>query len=236
MPLSIAVCIPCAPKDIKYLKYCLASVQAQTRPADAVIVSISSTPDPSKVLIDLSGITIPLDIIYTATDKYAGANRNIAAKKAVENGADILSFFDADDIMHPRRLERIEDIFLKHPGTTALVHSLIMGKRGDMDMYEGKEKIPWNPITNDYISEPFVSQGSEKCYLIKFQQSYRKLLPAHGEVHNGHVSVLSSYWLNNPYNEEMKLGQDSHFTGTLLRSKHKLDYTGDCLSLYMGKQ
>jgi glycosyltransferase involved in cell wall biosynthesis len=233
MPLSIAVCIPCAPKDIKLLKYCLKSVQAQTRPADSVIVSISGVADPSKVLIDLSGITVPVDIIYSTNDKYAGGNRNIAAKKAVEKGADILSFFDADDMMHPRRLERIEDIFLKDPETIAVVHSLIIGKRGDMDMYEGKEKIPWNPITNDYIPNAFISQGTPKFYFIKFQECFRKPLPAHGEVTNGHASVLASYWAKNPCNEEMRIGEDSHYTGTLLHLNNKLAYTGDCLSIYM---
>lgn len=234
MPLSIAVCIPCAPKDIKYLKYCLASVQAQTRPADAVIVSISSTPDPSKVSIDLSGITIPVDIIYSATNKYAGANRNIAAKRAVENGADILSFFDADDIMHPRRLERIEDIFLKHPENTAVVHSCIQNPRGDINVYNGTTQIPWNPITNDYIPNAFVWQGKEGGYFLAFQMCFRKKdIPRHGSAHNGHVSVISSYWVNNPYDEGMRLGQDSHFNGVLLRSNNKIGYTGDCLSLYM---
>ena len=234
MSSRIAVCIPCAPKDRGYLRYCLLSVQAQTRPADFVVVSLSIIQDPAKLILDLSGITMPVHFLYHKEDLFAGANRNRAAVQAVELGADILSFFDADDIMHPRRLECIEYHFKTQPQMTGLLHHFLVGPKLDMQVYKGEKEIPWEPIINHFLERGYEINQYRGLDIIKFQRCFIKnIRRGYGMAANGHISVKASHWINNPYRNDVKMGEDNHFSASILRAKEILGYTCDTLSLYM---
>jgi glycosyltransferase involved in cell wall biosynthesis len=233
---KIAVCIPCASKDIKYLKACIGSVKAQTRQPDFVIVSISSIENEGS--LDLPDIEIPIEYIYSKGLVHPGGNRNLAAKKAVEMGADLLTFFDADDIMHPRKIEETESHFMKHPEITAFLHSYLTGPKGDMRIYEGKIAIPWQPLTGEYIKSPFhyytCEAGGGNCLL--FINSFMKSTsPGYGYVHNAHMTVKASFWKDHPYSEiKGPLGycEDTNFSASIITSGLIIGYTPDMLSLY----
>ena len=228
------MCIPCAPKDRGYLRYCLLSVQAQTRPADYVVVSLSGVQDPAKLILDSSGITMPVHYLYHKEDLYAGANRNYAALKALDFGADILSFFDADDIMHPRRLECIEYHFKAQPKMTGLLHHFLVGPKDDVEIYRGEKEIPWEPIINDLIDNPFIINTYRNQDIIKFQNCFaKKIRRGYGMAANGHITVLASHWFQSPYINTIMRGEDNHFSAGVLRKGGILGYTCDTLSLYM---
>lgn len=234
MPHKIAVCIPCAPKDCVYLKYCLLSVQAQTRRPDIVIVALSNIADPSKLVIDLSGITIPVEYVYSPKTLFAGANRNLAAKRAVELGATLLSFFDADDIMNPLRLELVEKLFDTHEDLVGLLHHFIVGPKSDMDVYKGVKPIPWEPILNDYLRTPYLVNQYNRLNIIKFQNCFaKKIRRGYGMGANGHITVLAEFWTANQYLETIGKGEDNHFSASILVNKKILGYTCDTLSCYM---
>lgn len=234
MSPKIAVCIPCAPKDRGFLQYCLLSVQAQTRPADIVVVAFSIIADPTKLTLDLSGVTIPVEFVYSPKALFAGANRNLAAARACELGADILSFFDADDLMHPQRLERIEATFTEHPEITGLIHHFMVGPKANLDIYKGVKEIPWEPIIGDYMKSPYTVNDYRGLKIIKFQNCFtRKIRRGYGMAANGHISVTAAFWKENPYIENAKTGEDNHFSASILVKKQFLAYTCDTLSIYM---
>lgn len=234
MPHKIAVCIPCAPKDRGYLKYCLFSVQAQTRQPDIVVVALSIIADPTKLVMDLSGVTIPIEYVYSPKTLFAGANRNLAAAKAHELGATLLSFFDADDIMHPRRLECIEKIFEENPKITGLVHHFMVGPKSDMAIYRGEKPIPWEPIIHDYLKSPYTVNIYRNLNIIKFQMCFmRKIRRGYGMAANGHISVRADFWKEHPYLETIIKGEDNHFSASILVARQELAYTCDTLSCYM---
>jgi glycosyltransferase involved in cell wall biosynthesis len=234
MPHKIAVCIPCAPKDRGYLKYCLLSVQAQTRPPDIIVVALSIIADPSKLVMDLSGVTIPIEYVYSPKTLFAGANRNLAATRAINLGATLLSFFDADDIMHPNRLEYIERVFDEHPEITGLVHHFMVGPKGDMAVYNGTKPIPWEPILGDFMKNPYCVNIYNRLNIIKFQNCFaKKIRRGYGMGANGHITVLAEFWKANPYLEEIGKGEDNHFSASILVAKQFLAYTCDTLSCYM---
>jgi glycosyltransferase involved in cell wall biosynthesis len=100
--MRIGVAIPCFIKHINRCYELLDSINAQTRLPDEVVVSCSSSKPEDFVKREYK---FPLTVI-TTEDKYNTAqNRNSAASKLT---TDIISFIDADDIMHPQRLEAIE--------------------------------------------------------------------------------------------------------------------------------
>jgi glycosyltransferase involved in cell wall biosynthesis len=56
--------------------------------------------------------TFPLQIITNEDKKCAAQNRNIAASLLTD--VDYITFIDADDIMHPQRMEIIINVFKEH--------------------------------------------------------------------------------------------------------------------------
>lgn len=103
--MKIGVAIPCFIKHIDRCLELLDSINNQTRLPDQVVVSCSST---EKAKFPEQEYKYPVKVIVTEERKNASENRNIAAKLL---DTDIITFFDADDIMHPQRLEIIEQAF-----------------------------------------------------------------------------------------------------------------------------
>jgi glycosyltransferase involved in cell wall biosynthesis len=97
--MKIGVAIPCYYGHIHLLTNLLDSIEKQTYKPDKVVVSSSST----KELFETKQYSFPLEIIITEDHKNAAQNRNIAANSL--NDMDYITFIDADDIMHPQRIE-----------------------------------------------------------------------------------------------------------------------------------
>ena len=163
--MKLAVCIPCVNGHLPLLIHSLKFVQAQTRAPDLIVISISSCLVNHG--LDISGSAIPTTVITTPKKLFAGANRNIAAAEAVKQGATHLSFFDADDLMHPQRLECIEHAFNTTPDLTGLIHSYLVAQKKDMAIYKGEKEIPWEPILKDFAPNVFQAGQYNKINIIK---------------------------------------------------------------------
>ena len=117
--MKIGVAIPCYYGHIPNLMYLLDSIDSQTRRPDKVVVSCSSTSEP----INIKQYNFPLEIIITEDHKNAAQNRNIAASKL--NDMDYITFIDADDIMHPQRIEILLKVF-QETGCDIILHNYLM--------------------------------------------------------------------------------------------------------------
>jgi len=109
----VSLCIPCAPEDIAPLTdVLLPSVRLQTHKPVEVVISLSSAPPNVAEQAKASFIRVlpdvPIVVTAVAEKAYAGVNRNRAAKNSK---GDLLVFQDADDALHPRRLEFLARIF-----------------------------------------------------------------------------------------------------------------------------
>lgn len=104
--MRIGVAIPCYIGHINQLQVLLDSIAAQTRLPDKVVVSCSSI---AEMPPEFSKYDFDLQIICDPSVKNPSQNRNVAARHL---DTDVITFFDADDIMHPQRIEFIEQAFL----------------------------------------------------------------------------------------------------------------------------
>ena len=141
--MKIAVVIPTYKYHIPVLKRTLDSVGAQTCLPDLVIVRASSCDaDCTRALAEIRAMSWPFPLTIVETDKLqnAGQNRNEGVA-LVPDEIDIISFFDSDDLMHPRRLEVVKRYIAE--GYDVVCH--------------GFTGLPWNmteepaPIVKSYI-------------------------------------------------------------------------------------
>jgi len=110
MNKTIGVAICCYKGHIPHLKNLFDSIEQQYKKPDQVIVSCSSSYI-EDIPYQPRDYSFHLLIIVTHEKKNAAENRNIAASHLT---TDIISFFDADDIMHPQRLLFIYECFVKY--------------------------------------------------------------------------------------------------------------------------
>jgi len=121
-PSSLGVVIPCHKPYIPYLRECLDSIELQTtRPGKVLVVCSQATPE--DIPPDYLQYSFPLQIVTREDVRNQAQNRN---QGVTLMETPYISFFDADDIMHPQRIELI----LKSIGTSdILFHGYSTGDR-----------------------------------------------------------------------------------------------------------
>jgi glycosyltransferase involved in cell wall biosynthesis len=136
---TIGIAIPCYIGHIDKLKILLKCIEDQTVLPAKVVVSCSSS-RPEDLDINESDYCYPLKVITHEQKLNAAQNRNIAASHL---DTDIISFFDADDIMHVQRNQCIIDGFNTHLDAVALIHGYITNS-------ETLEMETYNTFTDFY--------------------------------------------------------------------------------------
>jgi hypothetical protein len=224
--MKIGVCIPCHYGYIGYLDCVLASITRQTIVPDIVSISISEYPEERPTPIYNSDL-FKIIITTTSEEKNAAENRNIAAKKIIEE-VDILSFFDADDYCAPRRNEIIKGIFESHD-VDIVLHGY----------FEWTVELQKKHV-NEIISE--LNSNNPKQIILTNNFNYRiNPLLNFGQIftnfqfHNGHSTIRVYAFKKQQYDDDERLfgcGEDSHFNYLHYKLGSKILATPLKLSLY----
>lgn len=171
---TIGVAIPCYNKHIPKLLELLDSIDAQTRKPDLVSISCSSTDE--FPLLKKYGFGVVVSICKERRN--AGQNRNIAARRLT---TDIISFFDADDHMHPQRIEGLLVAF-NEPCDIAL-HSYLEGE---------ETKVPYSHIDTFTIIRNKLVQAPSGCIY----------LDPYSRIHHSQVTVRREIFEQSPFSGE----------------------------------
>ena len=112
--MKVAVLIPLYNHE-RYIGAALASLRAQTRPPDRVIIVDDGSTDGSVAVLDrlASGSAPRVEIL---TQPNAGAHHAINRAVALADDCDFLGILNSDDCYHPRRIEACLDYLQTHPG------------------------------------------------------------------------------------------------------------------------
>lgn len=164
MTKTIGVAVPCYKHHVKLLLRMLQSIEENSIKPEIVIISCSSMDDEELILPEYS---FPVRLILHKERKNAAENRNIAAAQLT---TDIVSFFDADDIMHPQRIEFILNAFNKYDCKIVL-----------HNFYE-----TYNSVFTTYDTAAYeygvLERAPSGCAIVKY--NWRSL------IHHSQVSVL----------------------------------------------
>jgi len=176
--MKIGVAIPSYIGHIESLFKLLDSIQNQTIIPDKVVVSSSSSKktdfELSCYIEKLQQYTFSLEIITTEEKKCAAQNRNIAASKLSD--VDYITFIDADDIMHPQRIEILLNVFQQHD-SDIILHNYYNTETFDN---VGKKIEKYNNIK---VRPTSLKQCYSGCITHKFN------FDTNDKIHHGHVSI-----------------------------------------------
>lgn len=180
---TIGVAVPCYHGHVRILQNLLDSIEKQTRKPDMVVVSCSGVSD-KDVPYRQENYSFPLKIVTTILKLSSAQNRNIA----VDNlDTHIVSFIDADDQMHPQRIEILERAFQEND-IVLLLHNFTKGFDNPDIIYD-INNIPIHFGKLGYYYDHYLKFGGE------------------GDVTNGHTTVLKDI-LN-----KVKFRESPHFYG-----------------------
>jgi glycosyltransferase involved in cell wall biosynthesis len=175
--MKIGVAIPAYFGHIESLIYLLDSIQTQTIIPEKVVVSCSSTKETDFDFFSEKSkqYTFNLEIITSEEKKCAAQNRNIAAIKLSD--MDYITFIDADDIMHPQRIEILLKIFQDNE-SDIILHDFLDGETYDNDLFkkieDGNIDVRINSLKQCYSG--CITHKDFNYILIN-------------KIHHGHVSI-----------------------------------------------
>uniref|UniRef100_A0A6C0JZ84 Glycosyltransferase 2-like domain-containing protein n=1 Tax=viral metagenome TaxID=1070528 RepID=A0A6C0JZ84_9ZZZZ len=191
--MRIGIAIPCFNKHISQLLTLLKTIEAQTRLPDAVSISCSSTK--AIEFPELKGYSFPIQLSLFEGRKNTAENRNLAFKRFAD--MDAISFFDADDLMHPQRLEFIELALNK--GADIVLHNYTLNEVKQFELYE----------TANIIYDQ-LAKAPSGCAILKIQTD--------APIHHSQVTVRRPVLNRVQFNEERSYErrEDSIFCGQVL--------------------
>lgn len=144
----IGVAIPCYSGHHHYIESLLENIASSTVKPNQIVISCSSWTHDNQVNLDYKGI--PVQIWYSSQRLNQAANRNRAASLLT---TDLITFIDADDLMHPRRIEFLLAMFEQRPDISAIYHDYQtdhVSRRSDPFWEETEPR----PLPNKLVKDP----------------------------------------------------------------------------------
>ncbi len=211
MNYTIGIAVPCYKRHIPHLQTLFQSIQNQTLYPAKVVVSCSSSEEADCEQIQ-TDYPFPIQILRHRERKNAAENRNIAAATL---NTDIVCFFDADDIMHPQRLQAIYTAF-QNSEVNIVLHSFTEGNQ-PFDLYD--------TFSIEYHG---LRRAPSGCAILTGKPNVR--------IHHSQVSVRRHILEKTKFREEaaMERREDAVFCGDVLAySENQNAYIADSLSNYL---
>ena len=210
----IGVAIPCYINHFHLLEPLIENISKSTLRPDHIAISCSSYSHDNRTDTVYDGI--PVSIQYSTKQLNQATNRNIAGKMLQTQ---LISFIDADDLMHPLRLEYIVRAFRNGP-YHAIYHSYAPAPiTADFDPFESVGEY-------DLVSEPMISNPNAIGVLVGNTSH---------PVHHAHVTVRRDVFNRFKFDErwEAYRTEDSLYGKTLAESGVSLGYLANKLTRYI---
>ena len=226
--MKLAICIPAYHAHLKYLPEVLESISNQTVKPYLISISVSSVPTNTDLSIPKTLNNIPILVSQTHEQKFAAANRNIAALQALQDPqVDGLAFIDIDDYMHPIYLEKVQQAF--EDGADVFLHNYYNWPGRRIPAKEACKEIQISTPTlyQSYFKDEFKPSGYGQ--ITPFDENNNCIDSTYG-----HVSLKRFVFEREIFNEEdqFRRTEDCHYIYRLLKAGYTILASSDKLSLY----
>jgi hypothetical protein len=188
----------------------------------SLILKSEVLPDEVSISMSSSNITFdnfdyPFKLIITQTKYFQNAaqNRNTAARKLK---TDIISFFDADDIPHIKRISYLMHAF--DMGANVVVHNFFQSSIRNLDFAVSK-------IENINLFPNSINSTNTTCQFPVSNSFWHKYAC-------GHISIKRKTFIKFRYNESKLYlrREDAEFASRLVKNNIFISYIENELSLY----
>tara|TARA_Y100000816_G_C26107818_1_gene589428 strand:- start:3935 stop:4657 length:723 start_codon:yes stop_codon:yes gene_type:complete len=222
--MKICICIPCVDKHIPLLNKFLETIPKFTYIPDEVCISLSPKFDKTLNLDDEKNKLMQkfsnLNLKILVQDKITQAAMNLNKLSEIAE-SDILVRCDADDIIHPQKLEIIKTIFEKYPDTKLLLHAWFIKQHRDYSMstfsFIDISNLD-NEIYNDIQTFKIMDLKSEK-YSKKFNKNI-DFIASQNLIVNGANAVHKCVFNDIKYPDQ-NYGEDKRFNYALTNHFNK---------------
>lgn len=238
---KITLCIPCVDKHIPLLLKLLGTVDGFTRKPDKIMIGLSPKFNDSDLFKEKNKILqlypeLPIDIIVQITKTNAAKHLNIMGKN-VKEGYIIRA--DADDIIHPQKIEIIEQVINKYPDTKLLLHKVRCSNTRNYNV-ENFNHINCANIENNVFNVECktINNSLLLCSDMlnkKYNRTLLEFLDRSNYIHYGaccyHVGVLQNIQYKN-----RNFAEDKIFSLDVTKHYSKTKYIDLYLNLYVPSQ
>jgi len=218
--------VPCHAPYLQFLDRCLTSIYKQTKAPDLIILSVSSCTDE---VVPLVG-SIPIKVLQTEQHHTPGQNRNAIIEVASPNS--IISFIDADDMLHPQHVDTVSKFFANHEEQDVLVMSFERNANKQTFTVDDYKTFNWTDIPSEV-------QYFHNCYKPIYPPNWTPImtwspeLEANGYVSaNGPISFRRDRIDHIRYSPTITMGEDQHFNAQLWEHGLKFSYTPSLYFIY----
>lgn len=212
----ITLCIPCVDQHVPLLLKLLGTINDFTRKPDKIMIGLSPKFNDSDLFDEKNKILqsypeLPIEIIVQTTQTNAATHLNIMGKLIKEG---FIVRADADDIIHPQKLEIIEKIVNKNPDTKLLLHKVRSGSKERDYNIKNFNYIDCTNIENDIfkIETRIINERLLLCSDMlnkKYNRNNLDFLDRSNYIHYGacsyHFSVLQNIQYKNRNFSEDKI-------------------------------
>ena len=153
MSLSISVAM-CTYNGGPFLREQLASIAAQERPPDELVVCDDGSTDDSRAIVKEFARRSAFATHFVANESNLGSTKNFEKAIALCNG-DIVSLADQDDVWYPYKLKRVEVEFLESTET--------VGVFSDADLIDDDSRWLSRRLWNAFSFGAVEQDRFEKC-------------------------------------------------------------------------
>lgn len=215
MTLTLGVAIPCYAGHFHYLTSLLSNIASSTMKPSEIAISCSSWSHDKLEYFSYDGI--PVQVWYSSDKLNASQNRNRAASLLKTN---LISFLDADDLMHPRRIEFLLHAFETRPDISAVFHDYAyqpVSMRNDPFWEEHQANPLPNKVQKDPNAAGIIVEGGPYA------------------IHQAQVTIRSRLFSVFRFNEDWSYfrKEDSMYAATLVTHEVPCLYLNNKLSRYI---
>eukprot|EP00923_Selenidium_pygospionis_P033981 GHVN01059459.1.p1 GENE.GHVN01059459.1~~GHVN01059459.1.p1 ORF type:complete len:550 (-),score=57.99 GHVN01059459.1:40-1689(-) len=247
---NVSLLIPCSEHHFGRLGDLMESIANQSvQPLETIVaLSIRDKSDKQLDIHKLAQASIEMPTSFKVHVRggqhFAGSNREFLLKNS---RAEVVTFFDCDDMMHPQRIEVIDTVFRNNPDLEATLHGYQFYSRKNWNTTEKNKmlthKIPrkeiegWTPTwpyERLWSAPPITRLYNNMTWDVKNHDTeppnHLPQLSSHWffpvgmglklkcAPHNGWISIRRSVALEVPYPTTLRRGQDAIYNWRLLKS------------------